>query len=381
MYTRDLSANVPLYGQQQCFWCGAAAGEMTRNGYPNVADRLFYVQSDAWNMIQARNSTNPADANWATDPIGLNTTLQDMNNPPGVHWVVFADASRDTVLFDILFWMNVRQYPSPVLINQGGHWVVIVGWATDIEPVGGSSPSLQSITVNDPEPHNVGTRSTFTGAQWFAGPWNGAVIYSGTWLNKYVAVVEPPIKKGKIRVERVSRTGTRLLSSSQALSRARKIVSETKPEELVRHAVFVRNMEPLEPMLVREDPPGGRAKRVPHYYIVPFGLPDDFAERGSRQVRGAVLINGYTGALEEITTFGAPIRYLRRDEALDVVASALKVSRERLAKAEATLMFASGDITHIRAYPFWQIKIDRRTLFVDQLGKLYGKFLTSIPGD
>jgi hypothetical protein len=44
-------------------------------------------------------------------------------------------------------------------------------------------------------------------------------------------------------------------------------------------------------------------------------------------------------------------------------------------------MFASGDITHIRAYPFWQIKIDRRTLFVDQLGKLYGKFLTSIPGD
>jgi hypothetical protein len=381
MYTRDLSANVPLYGQQQCIWCGAASGQMTRNGYPNAADRLFYIQSDVWNMIQARNSTNPADAGWATDPIGLNATLQAMNNPAGVHWVVFADASRDTVLFDTLFWMNIRQYPSPVLINQGGHWVVIVGWVTDVEPVGGSAPNLQSITVNDPEPHNVGTVSTFTGSQWFGGPWNGSVIYAGTWLNKYVAVVEPPIQKGRIRVERVSRTGTRLLSSAQALSRARKIASELKPEEQVRHAIFIHRMEPLEPMLVREDAPGGRARRVPHYYIVPFGLPDDRTDRGSRQVRGAILVNAYTGALEEITSFGAPIRYLPRDEALDVVASALRSSRARLKNAQATLMFAPGDITHIRAYPFWRITVGRRLLFVDQLGKLYGKFLESIPGD
>jgi hypothetical protein len=381
MYTRDLSANVPLYGQQQCIWCGAASGQMTRNGYPNAADRLFYVQSDVWNMIQARNSTNPADANWATDPIGLNATLQDMNNPAGVHWVVFSDANRDTVLFDILFWMNIRQYPSPVLINQGGHWVVIVGWVTDVEPVSGSAPNLQSITVNDPEPHNVGTVSTFTGAMWFGGPWNGSVIYSGTWLNRYVAVVEPPIHKGRIRVERLSRTGTRLLSGAQALSRARKIVSELKPEEQVRHAIFVHGMEPLEPMLVREDAPAGRARRVPHYYIIPFGLPDDLSDRGSRQVRGAILVNAYTGALEEITSFGAPIRYLPRDEALDVVAAALRVSRARLKNAQATLMFAPGDITHIRTYPFWRIKVGRRALFVDQLGRLYGKFLTSIPGD
>ena len=381
MYTRDLSANVPLYGQQQCIWCGAASGQMTRNGYPNAADRLFYVQSDVWNMIQVRNSTNPADSGWATDPIGLTATLQAMNNPAGVHWVTFANSSRDTVLFDILFWMNVRQYPSPVLINQGGHWNVIVGWVTDVEPVSGSSPNLQSITVNDPEPHNVGTVSTFTGAQWFNGPWNGAVIYSGTWLNQYVAVVEPPIQKGKIRVERVRRTGARLLTSQQALRSARRIVSELKAEEHARHAIFVHRAEPLEPLLVREDAPGGRRARVPHYFIVPFGLPDEHTERGSPQVRGAVLVNAYTGALEEITTFGAPVRYMTRGEALDIVASALGLTRERLRQAEATLMFAPGDITHIRAYPFWRIRIGRRSLFVDQLGKLYGKFLTSVPGD
>jgi len=94
-----------------------------------------------------------------------------------------------------------------------------------------------------------------------------------------------------------------------------------------------------------------------------------------------VLVNAYTGALEEITTFGAPIRYLSQQEAFDVVASALRVGRSRLKAAEATLMFAPGDITHIRAYPYWRIRVGRRSLYVDQLGKLYGNFLVSIPGD
>lgn len=51
MFVLDLSANVPLYGQQLCYWCGAASGQMARNGYPNPADRLFYLQSDVWNTI------------------------------------------------------------------------------------------------------------------------------------------------------------------------------------------------------------------------------------------------------------------------------------------------------------------------------------------
>lgn len=62
MSTRDLSANVPLYGQQACTWCGAASGQMARNGYPNAGDRLFNLQSDVWNVIQVRNSTAPADS-------------------------------------------------------------------------------------------------------------------------------------------------------------------------------------------------------------------------------------------------------------------------------------------------------------------------------
>jgi len=35
MFTKDLSVNATLYGQEQCVWCGAASAQMARNGYRN----------------------------------------------------------------------------------------------------------------------------------------------------------------------------------------------------------------------------------------------------------------------------------------------------------------------------------------------------------
>jgi hypothetical protein len=382
MFTKDVSANVPLYGQEQCIWCGAASGQMSRNGYPNPADRLFYAQVDVWNTIQVHNSTLAADSGWATDPHGLTGCLQSLSNPPGVHWVEFSDASRDAVLFDIVFWMNLREYPSPVLVNQGGHWVVIVRYDTDVEPIGGSSPTLQSIKFHDPEPHNVGTVTTMTGAQWFSGPWNGSIIYSGTWLGKYVAVVEPPIEGGRVRIKQVKRTGTQLLSSARAVEHAKRWIAELGLAEQTEYSLLARkDVDALEPLLVRDEPVGSRTKNVPHYYIVPFGFKKEFTERGLRMARVSVLVNAYTGDFEEVTAFGNPVRYLNADEAVDIVAAALQTGRRQLQNPETTLMFQPSDIGHIRSYPFWRVKVGRRTMYVDQLGTLYGKLLPSIPGD
>jgi hypothetical protein len=384
MFTKDLSANVPLYGQEQCSWCGAASGQMARNGYPNPGDRLFYAQVDVWNTIQVHNSTAAADtaSGWATDAHGLTGCLQSLNNPPGVHWVEFSDANRNVVLFDVLFWMNQREYPSPVLVNQGGHWAVIVRYETDVEPLAGSSPTLQSIKYHDPEPHNVGTVTTQTGAQWFSGPWNGSIIYSGTWLGKYVAVVEPPFEAGRVRGRRVTRTGRKLLSSVRAVEHARKWIAELKLAEDSEYALLSRrDVDALDPLLVRDEPLGGRARNVPHYYIVPFGFKKELGDRGSRLARVSVLVNAYTGNFEEVTAFGSPVHYLSEEEALDVVGSAFQLKRGQLRNAQTTLMFQPSDIGHIRAYPFWRVEVGRRTVYVDQLGTLYGKLLPSVPGD
>ena len=382
VYTKDLSANVPLYGQEQCTWCGAASGQMARNGYPNPGDRLFYAQVDVWNTIQAHNSTNSADtsANWASDPHGLTGCLQVLNNPAGVDWVEFVNADRNALLFDILYWIDNRSFPSPVLINQGGHWVDIVGYVTDIKPVIGSAPTLQSISIHDPEPHNVGTSSTFMADMWFNGPWNGAVMYSGTWLNKYVAVIEPPKERGNVRVRQVRRTGNKLITPRQAVDFARRWIRELGLDRQPKYAILNADVAPSEPLVVQE---GVRrqAKTVPHYYIVPFGFKHEVAERGAPLVRVCILLNAFTGAFEEITTFGRPLRYLSREEALAVAAAAIRPSADDLKSAQVTLMFQPGDITHIRSYPFWSVTISKRTVYIDQLGKLYGKFLPSVPGD
>jgi hypothetical protein len=391
MFAKDVGANVPLYGQEMCYWCGAACAQMCRNGYPAPADRLFYTQLDLWNSIQVHNSTDPADSGWATDPHGLQGCLQAAANPPGVHWVEFANASRDGLLFSVLFWMNRLDFPAPTLVNQGGHWVTIVGWTTDVEPVAGSSPLLQSIHYHDPEPHNVGTDTFMSASQWYGGPWNGAVMYGGTWLNKYVAIVEPPVRRGEARVKRIKRTGTRFLKPAQAVAAARRWIAEHRLGEMPKYGLLAKiGVEAFPPLLVREDLPvrplGQRSRprktsRVPYYYIVPFGVRDERSETGNPLARVCVLVNAYTGAFEEVTAFGRPLQYLTAQEALSVVASALRVPPSRLRGANPALMFQAGDITHVRTYPFWSIQVGKRTVYVDQLGKLYGKLLPAIPGD
>lgn len=394
MYTKDISGNVPLYGQEMCFWCGAACAQMSRNGYPNPPDRLFYAQLVLWNSIQVNNSTNPADSGWATDPHGLQGCLQSAANPAGVHWVEFANASRDGLLFSTLYWMNRLGFPAPTLVNQGGHWVTIVGWTTDVEPVSGSSPVLQSMHYHDPEPHNVGTDTMMTAAQWYSGPWNGAVMYGGTWLNKYVAIIEPPVTKGEASVKSVRRTGNKLLKPAEAVAAARRWIEEYRLGEMPKYSLLARkDVQVLTPLLVREEPPirplgqrtrsraRSRAANVPHYYIVPYGLRGERDGSGSSFARVCVLVNAYTGAMEEVTAFGQPQKHLTEKEALHVVAAALQVAPNRMRNVEATLMFQAGDITHVRTYPFWRVQVGDRTLYVDQLGKLYGKLLPAIPGD
>jgi hypothetical protein len=382
MFALDLSANVPLYGQEQCYWCGAASGQMSRNGYPNAADRLFYLQSDVWNTIQVYNSTAPGDGNWATDPHGLTGCLMNLANPAGVHWVEFSDATRDAVLHFMLYWMSVRHYPSPVLVNQGGHWVVVTGYESDVKPQPGNSPTLQQVTYLDPEPHNIGTHTTMSASQWYNGPWNGAVIYSGTWLNKYVAIVEPPAVKGSVKVQLVERSGPRLLSPQQALEYAQRWIKELRLPEKPRYGILARpDVQPLEPMLVRDEPRMGQnPERAIHYYVVPFGVRGEF-QRGKQLTRASILVNAYTGDFEEITTFGKPIRYLSHDDALELAAVAMRVDRERLKDAKATLMFRPSKISHIRAFPFWEIILQNKTIYIDQIGEIYGRLELSIPGD
>lgn len=381
----DLTGNVPVYGQQQCIWCGAASAQMIMDGYPDPAHRVLHTQLDIWNTIQANNSNDPADVGvgWATDPIGLREALMLRNPPPGGTWSIHEDANRDTVMFDIMYWMNRNNYPVATLINQGGHWVVITGYESDIEPVAGSTPVLQHITRNDPEPHNVGTQSTVDAATWFATDWVGPVQYAGTWLNDYVAVIEPPVKKGKVKVEKIVRTGDKIISPERAVKNAIAAIDEFKFGAKPRYGILrKRGVSNFEPILVGEHiKHRSRKDKVPQYYIVPFGFEKEVSDCDVRFARVCVIVNAYTGRFEEIGAFGKPVKYLLKKEAINIITRNLRLKTKQMRNIKAELMFQPGDITHIRLYPFWKVAVADRTLYVDQLGKIYTSLKPSIPGD
>lgn len=291
-----------------------------------------------------------------------------------------SQASRDAVLYFMIHWMSVRKYPSPVLVNQGGHWVVVVGYESDVDPQTSSTVTLQQITFHDPEPHNIGTVTTMSASQWYNGPWNGAVIYSGTWLNDYVAVVEPPKPSGTTRVRVVERTGRQLLSDRQAVEYAVRWVRERQLAERPGYQVFARGqVEPTGALLVHDEPRMDLKQERPlDYYVVPFGLRSERERGGHPIVRAAVLVNAYTGDLEETTVFGRPIQYMTREGALDIAAKAFNVDQ---AKLKATLMFQPSKVSHIRAFPFWEVSLGERSIYIDQLGEVFGRLELSIPGD
>jgi hypothetical protein len=358
---------------------------MIMDGYPDPADRVFITQQNIWNSIQADNSTDPTDIaeGWATDPIGLRETMISFNPPPGGTWSIHANANRDTVMFDILFWMNRNEYPVATLINQGGHWVVIVGYETDIEPVSGSNPVLDEITIYDPEPHNVGSQSTMAANIWYAGDWNGAVQYPGTWDNQYVAVIEPPIVMGRIKVKMLDRIGDKIISEKAAVDLAHKYI---KAKEFVKkhpYAILQKEgIRNLEPILVREEIKFGLKKeKVPYYYIVPFGFEHEKGKCGIGLTRISVIINAFTGEFEEVGAFGSPIGYLPKREAINVVTQALHLKKDELDNIKAVMMYRPSDITHIRIYPFWKVSVKDRIFYVDQLGKFYTEIKPSVPGD
>jgi len=57
------------------------------------------------------------------------------------------------------------------------------------------------------------------------------------------------------------------------------------------------------------------------------------------------------------------------------------VDRAELKDAKANLMFKLSTVSHIRAFPFWEIVVKDHVFCIDQVGEVFGKLELSIPGD
>jgi hypothetical protein len=197
MAKADVGNNVTLFGQENGFYCGEANAKMTRNGYPNPADRAVFEQDFLRNMIKAHRSHRETDMHdWNSDPQGLQVCLQ-MLSKETVKWEQCVSTDRDEVQLFVQDCVEKSGFPTPVLTNQGHHWVLVVGWETEIPP-GGGAPVLKHMRYFDPEPVGIGADITVAASTWNRSRRFSKVTIDGTWVDKFVAIGQrsQPEKKG-----------------------------------------------------------------------------------------------------------------------------------------------------------------------------------------
>jgi hypothetical protein len=365
-----IDLTVPLYGQETSYWCGAASAQMIMDGYPNPNDCLYIPQQTIWDVIQDNNLPNEP-ANWATDPHGLQQALMILNPPTGGTWALMTNPSNSDLMFQVLYWMNRNHYPVTTLVYRAAHWIVIVGYETDIEPVYNSDPTLQMITINDPWPPLQGVTSTMTGTAWFSNYWYGTVNAPGTWYGQYVAIIEPPQALGQVEVDMEIRIGdiSKVISPEEAVKYAFQWIGQKNLSEKDSSYSLLadKTLYNLDPVLVREESKFDikKGELVPYYYIVPFGSETDI-KNGLASV--CVIVNAFSGNFEEVGAFGKSVGFIRQDKAVDAFAKALDFKSEELKDVQAEVVFVPSELSYLRIYPLWRVEALDRVAFIEMSG-------------
>lgn len=374
----DFLLNVPLYGQDTWYYCGAASAQMMMMGYPNPADNSCQGQIFIYNRIQAHKQDN----GFYSDPDGLRDTVMELNSPPGTgRYNIFHNTDRDIVMHDILFWMAKRNYPTATLINHGAHWVVITGFQTDRDPRLGDA-ILQMIDINDPAPQDFaphddpctsvnegnegGTVRHVTGTSWYSNDWIDPNSYGTKWLNEYVAIVEPPRVLGRVTAQEEKFCG-KVISPERAIELALQHVKERKLYEK-KPFWYLKETYPRRAFLTN--------KKYKGYYVVPFEFKKE------KLSPGAILLNAYTGEFQEIGAFPRPLEFLSEEEAIQIAICSVRKKPTKPPLAE--LMFKICEQTRSRYRPIWKVSIPMEKItiirYVSQLGQIYLELTSPLYG-
>ncbi len=387
--------SIPCYCQEVSYWCGAASAQMTLEGYPGGVN-LTFPRSALWQTIQAHNT----QTNWATDPNGMQGTLVDLGGVLGAHWVVVSDPAAMQAMYDIVYWMTIRSYPTPVLVKTSGahgsfdHWVVIAGFTTDLDPTANPSVTLEEISIFDPwnppcpTATAGGVHSTMTGNTWFGTYWSvPGYDPSGPWNGTYVGVLEPPTTVGVASPDCLQRIGPARVSADRAVSIARGWIEARGFAQRPEYA-GLRATVSFDPLLVNEHGTVsslGTQTLQGSYFLVPFG------RQGSSIAEFAVLVNAFDGEPQEVGAFVHPFSYLTRQQAIDLVLKYLCLCPPGTASPNVSASLVTAPIGQVesRFLPVWAVDVSggdltldlARHFIVTQSGAVFENPTFTIPGD
>jgi len=345
---------VPDHPDEALTWCGPATAQMIMEGYPSGACTV--LQEDIWTAIQ----TYKTETMWDTDPAGMRGAMKHLC-PPAGSWSVHSNADPQALMHDVAYWMSRMNYPAAGLLNtlphnsyaaHEEHWVAIRGVITDLDPRTNPVVNLLFVWFNDPAVPlgDLSIERFVSGSTWYA-EFQPVTKPGSSYSGKYVAVIEPPELKGRAVAPAEVLRGE-LIKPEKALEFALKWIEEYKLYEM-RPYRLLKSAKPLSPILVNRGYGG--------YYIVPF------VEGGeNRPAGGALLINAYTGGLQEAGAF-KPVKYISEKEAGSIALRQLKIKKAR--KVSAELFLPMKERLASRYFPIWKVTVDGITIGVTQQGQ------------
>jgi hypothetical protein len=385
--------NVSYHQQDTDYYCGAAAAQM-------VLDSIGSGLLDQ-NLLYASNHSHSAPG-WYTSPDGLNYTLNALKPlPPTFDSFFVVDVSNTEPNGSAIIISTLRYFSvAPVTLVYGtGHWVVVRGAKTDVDPAeaGGAytiegfyinnpwppTPSFYDPTLAPPPPHsdpdacgsggNRGSENEYvTYAEWQNTYFTGGDAY-GVGYPQFVSVCDPrrpPMGTLKVIGHPRLKDGSRIISAQEALSFA---AHALETHELAKHdcplAHSLRGARPdgahLVQRLDREDE---------FYYLVTVHQ----AGKPTAILRGDALYGTFHGALALQNVEHPPI--IEREAALSALRNSIVDLGDGLGRIPLreggfsvypTLVWRPCMESRSPYYPFHQINIGNRTIYVGYNGRVY----------
>jgi hypothetical protein len=274
---------------------GAACVQMALNTCPNVLARQYHLsQTDLYNRIRSHDTEL---GSWFSNPEGLRVTLMDPFLTPCGNWVEHSNTDRNTVIGEMIYWLDNSRYLVPVSITDGENWVAVCGFHSDDPPTSTAYPvTLNYIYFYDPTPPGGATPYAIVASD----AWETLDIYWGVphnkpssfWHNKYIAIIEPPAVKIQVRIPEWVWQGP-ILPVEDIKKSFYRWLEGIRSERIDRgyFKMLAKSHEIGKPFLVD----AGKYK----YYIVPF--------KDSRLV---ATFNAYNGRFQEFRSFKQPQNYI-----------------------------------------------------------------------
>lgn len=350
---------VPPCSEKALIWCGPATARMIMKAYPTPPGPCDESQEDIWSVIAG----NREESGWDTDPKGIKMAMETIC-PPAGQWVIHHKNNPQDLMYQAAYWMTKNSYPVALLLSTEQHnqipshkerWVVVTGFQSDKNPVTNDSINLKLVTIIDPAPDTFGdpaVTTTYSGSVWYSDIFKKVTKPNSQYFDQYVAVIEPPERKGKAIARKQPQKG-KVIRPKEALEFAKKWIKTYGFHKKESYKALTR-LTHIAPTLVRTSRSG--------YYLIPF------VDAKTKKMSICMSINPFDGSFNSITAF-FPVTYITRGEAVKMALDYLGIKTKKEIKVELVREFKKNVFAWY--CPAWKITVGKKVVCVAQDGRIY----------